>query len=205
MHYFACFINSYIKENNYLEEKNKTVFIFSVHMKRTFKNEKNQFDSEEEYPMKEILNNSISYLFDFYHIFIDNLNGEDISIVDITSLEVDKLDKDNNTKNFELFRAEKIDINNFLISNYKEILNQGISMIDFLIKNINRLNPKCLLLILEKTQSEKIIELIINTMNKNNLSDNKNEIILLNKTNSEKKIESLFDKINNLNKLNHKM
>ena len=121
MQYFAFFIDNYIKKNNFIEEQNKKVFIFSVHIKRNFINEKNGID-EEEYSIKEILSNSISYLFDFYQIFIDNLNGDDISIIDIINLKEEQLDIDidNNNQNFAPFIEEKNDINNFLINNYSK-------------------------------------------------------------------------------------
>ena len=85
MNYIKFFIENHIKEKNYLDENYKKVFIFSVHMNRIFKEDENNV-KRKRYVEENILTDTITHLSDFYQIFIDDLNGEDFSIVDIMKL-----------------------------------------------------------------------------------------------------------------------
>ena len=71
--YVKSFIENYIKENNYLNEKNNKIFIFTIHM--------NKILQEDEFePKIQGFNGNnesfspISYLNDAYQVFIDYLN-----------------------------------------------------------------------------------------------------------------------------------
>jgi hypothetical protein len=77
MNYINYLIENYIKEKNYEENQNKKkAFIFSVHMNRIFEKDKND-PKKENFIQRNELGETISYLSDFYQIFIDNLNGEE--------------------------------------------------------------------------------------------------------------------------------
>ena len=84
MNYVKFFIENHIKEKNYDDEnKNiKKAFIFSVHMNRIFEVDK-QDPKKAKYVERNELGELISHLSDFYQIFIDNLNGENISLIDM--------------------------------------------------------------------------------------------------------------------------
>ena len=84
MNYIKFFIENHIKEKNYIDENNnnKKAFIFSVHMNRIFEVDKKD-PKKKKYIERNELGEIISHLSDFYQIFIDNLNGGDISIIDI--------------------------------------------------------------------------------------------------------------------------
>ena len=84
MNYLKHFIENLIKEKSYIyENKNKQkAFIFSVHMNRIFESDKKD-KRKKKYIQRNELGELISHLSDFYQIFIDNLNGEDISIADL--------------------------------------------------------------------------------------------------------------------------
>ena len=92
MNYVKYFIENYVKEKNYVDEnKNKhKAFIFTVHMNRIFNEDKND-PKKRKYIERNELGEIISHLSDFYQIFIDNLNGENISIIDIMKLKDEKL------------------------------------------------------------------------------------------------------------------
>ena len=90
MNYVKFFIENYITEKNYLDENNKKVYIFTVHMNRIFESDEND-PKKKRYIKKNILRETISHLSDFYQIFIDHLNGEDLSIVDIMKLKEEDL------------------------------------------------------------------------------------------------------------------
>ena len=90
MNYIKFFIENHIKEKNYVDENNKKVYIFSVHMNRIFK-EDEMDPKKKKYIRKNKLKETISHLSDFYQIFIDNLNGEDMSIFDIMKLKKNEL------------------------------------------------------------------------------------------------------------------
>ena len=128
MNYIKFFVENYIKENSHLEENNKKVCIFSVHMDRIFESDiKNP--KKKGYLRKNKLKETISHLSDFYHIFIDDLNGEDYTIVDIMKynseelfckcLDIDKEFMDNIYDIFSYFNynftieIEGIDKNNY--------------------------------------------------------------------------------------------
>ena len=84
MNYINFFIENYIKEQNYDDENKylKKAFIFSVHMNRIFKADKKDI-KKAKYIERNELGELISHLSDFYQIFIDDLDGEDISLVEI--------------------------------------------------------------------------------------------------------------------------
>ena len=84
MNYIKFFIENHIKEKNYEDEaKNiKKAFIFSVHMNRIFNIDK-QDPKKAKYLERNELGELISHLSDFYQIFIDDLNGENISLTKI--------------------------------------------------------------------------------------------------------------------------
>ena len=91
INYVKFFIENYIKEKNLGEDKKKA-FIFTVHMNRIFETDKKD-PKKKKYIERNELNETISHLSDIYQIFIDNLNGEDFSLIDILK-----------SKNEELFR-----------------------------------------------------------------------------------------------------
>ena len=81
--YFHFCIENYLKENfNDDKENNKKVIIFSVHMKRIFESDVKDPKKAEYIKRNEVVK-FISNLSDFYQIFIDDLNGEDISLIEI--------------------------------------------------------------------------------------------------------------------------
>ena len=90
MNYVKFFIENYITEKNYLDENNKKVFIFTVHMNRIFESDEKD-PKKKGYVKKNLLHETISHLSDFYQIFIDHLNGEDLSIIDIMKLKSNEL------------------------------------------------------------------------------------------------------------------
>ena len=92
MNYIKFFIENHIKEKNYIDENNKKVFIFSVHMNRIFNEDENN-PKRKRYVEENILTDTITHLSDFYQIFIDDLNGEDFSIVDIMKMDKRELFK----------------------------------------------------------------------------------------------------------------
>ena len=92
MNYVKFFIENYLKEKNYLEENNKKAFIFTIHMNRIF-NEDLKDDKKINYIEQNTIGESISHLSDFYQTSIDNLNGEDFSIVNILDSKPDDIFK----------------------------------------------------------------------------------------------------------------
>ena len=84
MNHINFFIENHIKEKNYEGDKddNKKAFIFSIHMNRIFNSDKNDI-KKEKYIERNELGEMISHLSDFYQIFIDDLNGENISLIEI--------------------------------------------------------------------------------------------------------------------------
>ena len=82
MNYVKFFIENHIKEKNYLDDKFKKVYIFSVHMNRIFLADEKD-NKKKSYVRKNTLVETISHLSDFYQVFIDNLDGEDFSIIDV--------------------------------------------------------------------------------------------------------------------------
>ena len=128
MNYVKFFIENYIKEKNYIDENNKKVFIFSVHMARIFKEDEND-KKKKSYIRKYTLVETISHLSDFYQIFIDNLDGEDYSIIDLVKYKEDelftkclKLDEEYNKNIYDTFsyfnynfsiNIDQIDKNNY--------------------------------------------------------------------------------------------
>ena len=92
MNYIKFFIENHIKEKNYENEnKNKKkAFIFSIHMNRIFEADKKD-PKKRKYIERNELGELISHLSDFFHIFIDNLNGEDISLIEIMNYKEEQL------------------------------------------------------------------------------------------------------------------
>ena len=92
MNYIKFFIENHIKEKNYDDEaKNiKKAFIFTVHMNRIFESDKND-PKKAKYIERNELGELISHLSDFYQIFIDNLNEEDISLINIMNIKEEEL------------------------------------------------------------------------------------------------------------------
>jgi len=84
MNHINFFIENHVKEKNYDADKdnNQKAYIFSIHMNRIFNSDKNDI-KREKYIERNELGEMISHLSDFYQIFIDNLNGEDISLIEI--------------------------------------------------------------------------------------------------------------------------
>ena len=71
MNYVKFFIENHIKEKNYLDDKFKKVYIFSVHMNRIFLADEKD-NKKKSYVRKNTLVETISHLSDFYQVFIDN-------------------------------------------------------------------------------------------------------------------------------------
>ena len=92
MNYIKFFIENHIKEKNYNDEniKNKKAFIFSIHMNRIFEDDKKD-PKKKKYIERNELGELISHLSDFYQICIDNLNGEDISLIEIMKCKEEEL------------------------------------------------------------------------------------------------------------------
>jgi hypothetical protein len=92
MNYIKFFIENQIKEKNYDDEnKNiKKAIIFSVHMNRIFESDKKD-PKKAKYIERNELGELISHLSDFYQIFIDDLNGEDISLIEIIGSKIEDL------------------------------------------------------------------------------------------------------------------
>ena len=91
MNYINYLIENYYKEKNFEEkELKKKAFIFSVHMNRIFEADKSD-PKKENFIQRNELGETISYLSDFYQIFIDNLNGDDLSLIDIMNLKDEEL------------------------------------------------------------------------------------------------------------------
>ena len=90
MNYINYLIENYFKEKNYEEKENKKAFIFSVHMNRIFEADKKD-PKKENFIQRNELGETISHLSDFYQIFIDNLNGEDLSLIDLMKLKDEEL------------------------------------------------------------------------------------------------------------------
>ena len=90
MNYVKFFIENHIKEKNYIDENNKKVFIFSVHMNRILLSDETD-KKKRSFVRKNKLVETISHLSDFYQIFIDNLNGEDYSITDLMKCKEEEL------------------------------------------------------------------------------------------------------------------
>ena len=84
MNHINFFIENHVKEKNYDTDKenNRKAFIFSIHMNRIFNSDKNDI-KKEKYIERNELGEMISHLSDFYQIFIDNLNGENISLIEL--------------------------------------------------------------------------------------------------------------------------
>ena len=165
MNYIKYFIENHIKEKNYEEEnKNKQkAFIFSVHMNRIFEEDKKD-SKKKKYIERNELGEIISHLSDFYQIFIDNLNGEDISIIDIM-----------NYKDEELFR-KCIDIDREFLNNIYQTFSYFAYSFTMNIQGIDKDNySKKLIEFLkdEKDLRESIINCILSqkTEQKDILSD----------------------------------
>ena len=178
MNYIKFFIENHIKEKNYDDEnKNiKKVFIFSVHMNRIFEAEKKD-PKKAKYIERNELGELISHLSDFYQIFIDDLNGEDISLVEIMNSKEEELF----TKclNLDEEFMKKI-YNAFSFFNYKFVMNipfldtdnYSLKLIKFLEneKNLRKSIIDCIL----RQKSKKIDvfdEIIKNNRNHLNQAD----------------------------------
>ena len=191
MNYIKFFIENHIKEKNYLDENFKKVFIFSVHMNRIFKEDENNV-KRKRYVEENILADTITHLSDFYQIFIDDLNGEDFSIVDIMKLEKNELFKkclkldveltNNIYKTFSYLKYNfKIKINGIDENIYPK------KILDFLKKNkeLSQMFINCIL----KHSNEKIN--IGDILKKNELFDRDNMRSILEIV--QKYLSSLFN------------
>ena len=166
MNYVKFFIENYLKEKNYLEENNKKAFIFSIHMNRIFDEDK----SKEDYIERNKIGESISHLSDFYQITIDNLNGEDFSLIDIIDLKPEELFKKCLKLDTEfmknLYNAMSYFNYNFLI-NIKGIENENFAkmMIKYLENNIElrQMITNCILK--QNYEKKDVFEEILNKVN----------------------------------------
>ena len=95
MNYTKFFIENYIKEKNYFDENknNKKAFIFTIHMNRIFDSVKLDKQKNKKFLDRNKMGETISHLSDFYQIFIDNLSGDNISLVDIINNNLEDLFK----------------------------------------------------------------------------------------------------------------
>ena len=166
MNYVKFFIENYLKEKNYLEENNKKAFIFSIHMNRIFDEDK----GKEDYIERNKIGESISHLSDFYQITIDNLNGEDFSLIDIIDLKPEELFKKCLKLDTEfmknLYNAMSYFNYNFLI-NIKGIENENFAkmMIKYLENNIElrQMITNCILK--QNYEKKDVFEEILNKVN----------------------------------------
>ena len=201
MNYIKFFIENHIKEKNYIDENNRKVFIFSVHMNRIFIEDENN-PKRKRYVEENILTDTITHLSDYYQIFIDDLNGEDFSIVDIMKMDKKELFKkclkldveltNNIYKTFSYFNYSfKINIKGIDKDNYSK------KILQFLKNNqdLTQMFINCIL----KQSDEKIN--IGDILNKDELfdKDNMRSIIEI----VQKYLSSLFN--DNLNKLIFKL
>ena len=134
MNHIKFFIENHIKEKNYEDKNKQKAFIFSIHMNRIFKEDKED-PKKKKYLERNELGEIISHLSDFYQIFIDNLNGEDISLIEILKckevelykkcLNLEKEFMKNIYNSFSYFKYEfAIDIDGIKDNNYsKEVIN----------------------------------------------------------------------------------
>ena len=162
MNYVKFFIENYLKEKKYLEENdNKMAFIFTIHMNRIFEEDKKD-KKKKKYIERNRLGETISHLSDFYHIFIDDLNGGNISFIDIMNYNQEDLFKKILNLDLEFYK------NIYEISTYINY--------DFIIDipDINQRNySKSLIeyLISEKNLIEKIKYCIIKQNKRENTED----------------------------------
>ena len=82
INYIDFFIENFIKEKNYIDENNKIVYIFLIHIDRIF-DEDEKDPNKKDLILKNQLKKTISLSSDFYQVFIDDLNGEEFTICDI--------------------------------------------------------------------------------------------------------------------------
>jgi len=155
MNYIKFFIENYIKEKNYLEENNKKVYIFSVHMNRIFEADEREIEKDpkkKKFVERNLLNETISHLSDFYQIFIDDLGrNDDFTIIDIMKLKEEellskclRLREEFNKSVFDIFsyfnynfniNIEGVDKNNYpekvrhFLKNNKELAEQMINSV----------------------------------------------------------------------------
>ena len=161
MNYVQYFIENHIKEKNYVDEnKNmQKVFIFSVHMNRIYDEDKKD-PKKKKYIKRNELGDIISHLSNFYQIFIDNLNGEDISIVDIIHF-----------KDEELFR-KCINVNDEFLKNIYTAFSYFSYSFTMKIKDIDKDNYRKKIIEYLKDQGELrklIIGSILRQNNKQNI------------------------------------
>ena len=203
------FIENYNREKkDNISHKNQKMFIFLVHMKRILER-KRIYRIKEKQKETILFNDSfdepISNSFDLKQIFIDDLNGEDISFIDIINLKEEKSDNSDiifneNNKNLLDCEEGKSDINTLLQKNYKEIINQQISMMNFILKNIEYLSMGSIILLLDKTNSIHTFKLLLDKL-ENFIIKEENLFSSKRKTKSfllfEKILElKIFDKFN---------
>jgi len=74
INYIDFFIENFIKEKNYIDENNKIVYIFLIHIDRIF-DEDEKDPNKKDLILKNQLKKTISLSSDFYQVFIDDLNG----------------------------------------------------------------------------------------------------------------------------------
>ena len=141
MNYIINFLDNYIKEKNYVgENKNKQkAFIFTVHMNRIFDEDKKDI-KKKKYIEKNEFGEIISHISDFYQVFIDNLNGDDISIIDIMKYRDEELFRKCINVDAEFLKKINKVFSNFnynFIVNVRDINknNYPIKVIEYLKKN----------------------------------------------------------------------
>jgi hypothetical protein len=141
-------IDGGVRESNYNQKK---VFIFMVFINRIFSNENM---SEEEIDSKIVKNKDlISHLSNYTQIFIDHLNGKNLSILDIINLSNEELFKYNDMIDIK-YEIKKNLYNSFttIMYNFKNEIN-GID------------NDKYIRIIIEKIlNNEKLIDTIETTL-----------------------------------------
>ena len=121
MNSIKLYIEKYIKDNPNMKELKKILFVFMIHL---FRIERKNLNDEKQLNEKIIdENNLISHLSTFNQVFIDNINGLNISILDIlekTNKEIfdikQLIDLEKEIKDYIyiLFSSLKYDIKNKL-------------------------------------------------------------------------------------------
>ena len=86
-------IKERIDNNDFLKNKYKKAFIFSIHLNRIFNKDTTDIKNEK-YIKRNKLGELISHLSDFYQIFIDNLNGDSLSLNKLMEFKVQSLFKE---------------------------------------------------------------------------------------------------------------
>ena len=149
INYIDFFIENLTKEKNCLDENNKIVYIFLIHINRIFDGDEKD-PNKKDFILKNQFKGTISHSSDFYQVFIDDLNGEEFTICDVLKLNDQIFDRCLNLK-------EKFMKNLYEIFTYFDY--------DFLIKidELNEINYiKKAIFTLEN--NKELIDLIINSI-----------------------------------------